>query len=104
MGLSAGAVLIFVFSILLSLILLLTHTPEIEDARAFHLEAEAHAANESRLILQSAANQLNATQEALRNANLTLAFFHLALAQQDLSTVLSGNSTIGMYSILPSSS
>jgi hypothetical protein len=73
----------------------------IEPALGFHLQAEANAIRQTKQIVQSIDNQLNQTRQALLNANLTNAFFYLSLAQLQLSTLETGNGTIGMYAILP---
>jgi len=78
---------------------------EKQQALAFHIETlQNQTIPEARQIAGSIENQLNATRQALRNANLTGAFFHLGLAQQELAVLEVGNSTIGMYNVLPAPS
>ena len=78
---------------------------EKQQALAFHVETlQNQTIPEARKIAGSIEHQLNETRQALRNANLTGAFFHLGLAQQELAVLEVGNSTIGMYNVLPAPS
>jgi hypothetical protein len=87
--------------IALTFVVLIISSLGTEPALAFHLQAEANAIRETKQTVQSIDNQLNQTRQALLNANLTNAFFYLSLAQRQLSTLETGNGTIGMYAILP---
>jgi hypothetical protein len=91
--------------IFVSLTVQLKQEEEKQQALAFHVETlQNQTIPEARQIAGSIENQLNATRQALRNANLTGAFFHLGLAQHELAVLEVGNSTIGMYNVLPAPS
>jgi hypothetical protein len=72
-----------------------------QTAYAFHTQALRNTTSHAIQIVQSVEQNLNDTHEALLNANLTDAFFHLGVAQRDLSVLKQGNATIGMYNSFP---
>jgi hypothetical protein len=72
-----------------------------QTAYAFHTEAHRNTTSHARQVVESVDQNLNATFVALLNANLTDAFFHLGIAQHDLSVLQQGNATIGLYTYFP---
>src|SRR5215208_5180600 len=72
-----------------------------QQAYGFHMEAQRNTTSHARQVVLTVEQNLNATRQALLDANLTDAFFHLGIAQNDLSALKQGNATIGMYTVFP---